>query len=85
MTSENNRNPDPSWHEAEIILDEVIGMLYRDIAEWDADVNDLTPYGPAVVQRSVHRLIDEHVERLRRQILQIPTEPPSSSGTDSRS
>ena len=86
MTSEHNSNPDPSRHEAEVMLDDVIGTLYRDIAEWDVNVSDLTPYGPAVVRRSVRRLIDEHVERLRRQMLQAistdpqaPTKPPKGT------
>lgn len=86
MTSEYSRKPDPGRHAAEVILDDVIGTLYRDIAEWDIDVSDLTPYGPAVVRRSVHRVIDDHVERLRHQILQAaPSEPrsPESDGTDS--
>ena len=79
MASDHEHTPEQADHDAELALDDIVGALYRDVAEWKVEVSAATSYGPAVVQRSVKRLIDEHVQRLRRHLTPTsPTDPQSS-------
>ena len=53
---------------------DVIAALYRDAEAWDAELSELMPFGPTVVRRSMRRLIDDHVGRLRDHLISAAEE-----------
>lgn len=72
MTSEHDE-AHPGRSPSAMVLDDLIGALYRDLAEWDSDLTVIHPYGRVVVKRSVGRLVDSHVDRLRESLAVEPT------------